>query len=154
MNYKTLIIPVAALAVSGALLYGSMTKVKATTTNNWKQNLVETLASKLGVSTDKVSSAMTDLREERRSEMQSRFEERLNELVTLGKITSEQKDKILAKKAELQKEWEAKETERQAHREAMQKWASDNGIDLSQIDMMGGMGRGRGMGGRGMHGEW
>ena len=148
MNKKNFIVPALALAISGGLLYSSMTRVKAVDTTDWRTSFVETLASKLGVSTDKVETAVDGLREDRRTTMQTRYEERLGELVELGKITESQKSAVLAKRAELQKEWDAQNTVRQQHQEELRTWASNNGIDLSVIGPMGmGGGRGEGMGG-------
>ena len=153
MNKYTYLIPVAAIAVSGALLYGSV-QAKAATASNWRESLVQTLASKLGVDQSKVQTAFSDIRMERRAEAKSRFEERLSELVTLGKITESQKTAILNKKAELQKEWDADEVKREEHRAELTKWADANGIDLSVAGFGMGMGKGDGMGmGRG-RGNW
>lgn len=155
MNKKTFIIPAVALAVSGAMLYSSLnaSRARAFDTTDWKTSFVQTLADKLGVSSDKVETAVGDIRSENRVEAQSRYEERLGELVQLGKITESQKQLILDKKAELQKEWDAQQSQRQQHQEELRSWASDNGIDLSVIGPIGGMGHmgeGRGMGmGRG-----
>ena len=151
MNMKY-IVPALAIALSAGVIY--TTSVKAATPTDWRTSFVNSLAEKLGVSNDKVDSAVTDLRSERRVEMQNRYQERLDELVTLGKITSTQKEAILAKKAELQKEWESEEIKREEHRAELTSWATENGIDLSVIGPMGlggGMGEGRGMG---MRGDW
>lgn len=143
MNKYTYIIPAAAILVSGSLLYGTM-QAKASTTSNWRESLIQTLANKLGVDQNKVQTAFADIRKERLAEAQTRYEERLSELVTLGKITESQKKAILAKKAELQKEWEANEVKRDEHRAELAKWAESNGIDLSIVGFGMGMGRGRG----------
>jgi hypothetical protein len=68
--------------------------------------------------------------------MQTKYEERLTQDVTDGKITSEQKELILAKHKELEGA-------------TLEAWAKENGINSSYL--MGGFGGGKhgGMGGFG-----
>ena len=139
------------LAALGAVAYGTQ-RIQAVGTD--QSTMIQSLAQKLGLSEDKVDEALTSVRterqESRQQEMQQRFEESLTQAVTDGKITDAQKKLILDKHTELQKERESefseRQAERQSHRDEIEKWASDNGIDLSVLPtMLGGMG-GRGMG--------
>jgi 3-hydroxyacyl-CoA dehydrogenase len=86
---------------------------------------------------------------------QQRLESRLSQAVTDGKITSEQKDKILAKLTELRSQMQSNRasmqgktpSERRAAKDArraeLKKWASDNGIPEEYI-LIGPGGRGHG----------
>jgi hypothetical protein len=84
--------------------------------------------------------------------MQSQYEERLNQAVTDGKITEDQKKLILEKHNQLQSQWDSESQQRQQHREEMQTWAEQNNIDLSYLGFgmsrngRGGMMKGEGMG--------
>jgi len=139
------------LAALGAVAYSTQ-RIQAVGTD--QPTMIQSLAQKLGLSEDKVDEALTIVRTEhqeaRQQEMQQRFETSLTQAVTDGKITDAQKKLILDKHAELQKERESEQAARQkamqSQRDELEKWASDNGIDLSVFPMMfGGMG-GRGMG--------
>ena len=83
------------------------------------------------------------------------------QLVTDGKITQAQADKINAKRAELQKEREANKdttktreemkTEMDAKKTELEQWAKDNGINTDYLRYV--MGGGHGHGGPGFGGE-
>jgi len=108
------------------------------------QSLITRIADKFNLKTEDVQSVFEEHRQERRTEMKARFEDRLDALVGEGKLTEAQKKLIMDKKEEL---FNNSQTERQAHRDEMQKWAQDNGIDL---DLFSG-----GFGGKfGMRGGW
>lgn len=149
MNKKLLFIP--ALALIGLLTYN--TTVKADDVQGpWHEQMVQELAAKLGVSEDSVDSAMSELHEQHRAEMQlerqNRFEERLQSLVEEGKLTEGQREAWIAK----HEEWQAdREAEMASHREEMQAWFAEQGIDPT---VLGPMGMGKGMGGGHMRGGW
>jgi uncharacterized protein (DUF39 family) len=104
--------------------------------------LLDKIAEKFNLNQDEVEQVVTDYRNESRERMQSQYEERLNQAVTDGKITAEQKELILEKHNQLQSQWDAESQERQQHREEMQAWAEENNIDLSYLGFGMGMGRG------------
>lgn len=148
MNKKLFILP--ALALFALVSYTSVAKAEDTR-GPWHEQMVAQIAAKLGVSEDEVDSAMTEVGEQRRAEFQTRmqmsFEERLQTLVDEGKLTEGQREAWTAK----HEEWQAeREAERATHREEMQAWFSEQGIDPTVLGPMG-MGKGMGMGeGRGM----
>jgi len=83
-------------------------------------------------------------KEEDQSEMQTRFEEKLNEAIGGGKITREQKNLILAKHIEIGNKinseienWSEDEEDRIAqmeiYRKEVRQWAEDNRIDISLV---------------------
>lgn len=139
--------------------------------NGIRDSLIEKLVSKFNLNKDEVTKVFNEEREARRAvndtERQKRLEEKLNLAVTNGKLTNDQKQLILNKMAELEKErianreahanlsFEERKNEMNKHRTELEKWASDNGIDLEYLMVgfgrgMGGerMGQGKGMGNR------
>ncbi len=92
--------------------------------------------------------------------MTANFSTRLDELVTAGKITAEQKQLIINKQAELQKQRETnrdqstgktdaeRKTAMETERAELEAWAKTNNIDLTVVGMEFG-----GRGGKGMRGE-
>ena len=124
-----------------------------TTTNkpdSAQSTLLDKIIAKFNLNKDEVNQVVTDYRGERRQQMQSQYEERLNQAVADGKITEAQKQLILDKRAELQKEWDANQSQRDQHRQQLQDWAKQNGIDISYLMMGQGRGRGGMMKGEGM----
>lgn len=140
-----------ALAVAGGLAY-TASQVQAFGFGNGngnQQNMAADLASKLGKSEEEVQTAFDSLREDQHQRQQTAYEERLAEAVQNGEITEEQKQLVLAKHEELQAQFDAEQQQRETHRQELQAWADENGIDISFLGEMG-MGYGRGEGGKGM----
>lgn len=139
-----ILVPVIALAmlVGGVAVYSISTAKAATAT---RENIAEQLAQKLGVDESKVDSAMTQIREERQATRKAEVSTSLDKAVTDGVITAEQKQKFLDR-------CESMENDRQNRRAEQEKWAEDNGIDMSKLKDygIGGMGMGGVKGGRGM----
>jgi len=107
--------------------------------------IVQRLAERFHLNSDEVGQVFAEAREERGRLGQERFEERLEEAVAGGQITTEQKEALMAKKAEMQAN---REQLRESHRKEMEAWAKDNNIDLSLLGPIGRGGRGGGSGGR------
>lgn len=120
-------IAVLTLVSAGAITFGA---VSASAHFGDNSEFTKTLAQKLGVSEDNVKSAVDSIRTEKKAQMQKNFEERLSQAVKDGKITEDQKSKILAKNKELQ-------TNRQAKKTELEKWSKDNGIDIKYIGPFG-----------------
>jgi hypothetical protein len=120
--------------------------------------IIGKLVERFGLNQEEVEQVFDEVEEEHHAEMQAQHEERLNTLVEEGKITEEQKAAIIAKQEEMRQEREAnmgsrkdltpeeRKAEMEEHRNEMQAWADENGIDLSLI---GGLGGRKGMGGKG-----
>lgn len=152
MNKKLfLIIPALALIVT---LSSSSTVHAEEVEKPWHQQFVSQLAAKFGLGEAEVEGAVTEVQEQYRAErqyrMQAGFEDRLQTLVDEGKLTSGQRDAWIDKHEEMIAEREA---EMATHREEMQAWFAQQGIDPALIGPMGqgrGMGEGRGPG-MGMH---
>jgi len=110
--------------------------------------IMQRLIEKFNLDGEEVEEVFAEMREERQSQMQAYFGERLGELVEEGQLTEEQKEAILAKKEEMRQKsqnWqgltsEEKREQMEQHREEMQIWAESEEIDLS---LMFGHGLGR-----------
>lgn len=135
----------------GAGLYGVSASAAP---NNQDDSLADKIATKFNLKKDDVQSVVTEYRSEKRAEHreehQKRLEERLTQAVKDGKLSEDQKSKILEYlksqstffESLKDKSEEERKTARETHREEVKKWASDNGIDLKYV-----LGDGRGMGG-------
>ena len=136
MNNKYYI-AAAVLAVSAAAVIGA-SSVSAQNTDG-RPSMIKSLAEKLGIDESKVQTAMNAVHSERQAEMLKQFEARLTQAVKDGKITEAQKQLILKKHEELQKSREALKTMTPEQRRAqlttwrteLEKWATDNKIDVS-----------------------
>lgn len=129
MNKKILIptLGLAALVGLGAL---GVSAVKANDTGN---GFVQRIAERFGLNEEEVSTFVQEMREERKTQMQTSMEERLDQAVADGVITEEQKQALLDKKADM---W----AEKEQHREEMQAWFEEQGIDREALMQYGGFG--------------
>lgn len=130
MNKKLLIPAVAivgVIAVTGA--YG-VSKTMANKNDSGYPAIIDKLAERFNLNEDEVNGFFQEQRKEKREEMQKRYEERLNQAVSEGKITEEQKKIILAKKEELKSQRQENRENRERHREELKKWMEENGINL------------------------
>jgi len=84
--------------------------------------IIQKLVERFNLNTEEVQQVFDEVREERQEQGRARFEERLNQAVSDGRITEAQKEAILAKHAEMQ-------ANQANHRQEMQAWAEENGID-------------------------
>lgn len=147
------------LMIAGAfssLAFASVTGVgltsAATSGSDGSSGLIDKIATKFNLNKDEVKAVFEEERTAREAEMKAKMEERLSKAVTDGKITEEQKQKIITKLAELKSEREANkdsmkdktDEERKAAMEAkkseIEKWASDNGIPVEYLRIGGGHG--------------
>lgn len=144
---------IAVVTLAGASLFGAATSFAQGSTDEGT-SLVQKIATKFGLSQSDVQAVFDEHREERHIKLQVRFDERLMQLVADGKITEEQKAKILEKFAELKEQKvhreefknmtrdERKAAYKQKHEE-LKAWAEANGIDLEILT--GAFGHGKGM---------
>jgi len=136
------------------------TKVKAEEVGSYPP-IVQKIAERFNLNVSDVKQVFDEERDERRADRYARFTERLNDLVSEGKLTEDQKDAVLAKHEEMQNQieelrnlsFEERKTKMQEVHDDFKSWAEGQGIDLSTIGPLGGP-FGRGMGhGMGM-GKW
>jgi hypothetical protein len=135
LNKKILIPTLALAAVTGLGVLG-VTSVKADEARP-NSPIIETLIEKFNLDQDEVNTALDEVRQERQGQMQQNREERLNQAVSDGVITEEQKELIQTKWQEM---FSQREQERQAHQEEMQAWFEENGIDHDALMGYGGFG--------------
>lgn len=160
MKSRNIILPAIALALGGGILLAG-TQVSAIGYGPGNNTLITKLAQAFGKSEDEVQAVFNQLHEDQMAEHQQQVNTKLDDAVAQGTITEAQKQLILAKQEELRADkqadlenWqnltpEERRTQMQAHREEMQTWANDNGINLSLLNL--GWGKGMMGGGRGGH---
>lgn len=158
---------VAGITTAGLTTAGiasAATDTSANTTNPMS-SLVDAIASKFNLDKSEVQSVFDEQRTKMTEERETKIKEKVAQLVTDGKITQAQADKINAKRAELQKEREANKdtatsktrsemkTEMDAKKTELKQWAKDNDISTEYLRyVMGGPGH-HGHGGPGFGGE-
>ena len=142
---KKILMPVIAFTIISMSSFGANAAYAQSNESGTLPTLIERIIEKFGLKKDDVQKVVDEFRTEKQAEMKKLQEERLNEAVTNGTITEEQKQLILKKHEEMQAEREKnKETwqnmtqeERKAEHEKrqaeMKAWADENGIDLNQF---------------------
>ena len=107
--------------------------------------LITKIAQKFNLTESDVEAVFESVRDERQAEMKKLHEERLDQAVTDGVITQEQKNALVAK-------MQAHHEERGQYREEMQNWFAEQGIDETKLREYLGFGghgpRGMGPGGK------
>ena len=143
---------VASLALAGVI---GITAVSAAT-GTAGTSLADKIATAFHLNSADVQKVIDQDHTDHQVSREANYEARLTQLVTDGKITSAQKDLILAKHKELEAERTADRTADQnlsgADRKAkmnkertdLEQWAKDNNIPIQYL-MIGGPGHGRGM---------
>lgn len=153
MKSKKIIISAIALAILSLVSVLGVRSVRADEKGVYPP-IVKKLVERFNLNTEEVQQVFDEAREERQQEMQARFEERLNQAVSEGKINQEQKEAIIAKKDEMKANRgkfkdlapEERHQNREAHRQEMETWAEENGIDLDLVPMLLGGGHRGGFG--------
>lgn len=154
---------VAGIATAGVTGVGiANAATTSTTSTNPMSSLVDAIASKFNLNKSDVQAVFDAQRTQMQAEREAQIKEEVAQLVSDGKITQAQADKINAKRAEIQKEREANKdtattntreemkTEMDAKRTELEKWAKDNGISTDYLRYVMGGGHGHGGPGHGM----
>lgn len=149
---RTLLAAGAAVALTGIGGYGVQAAHAATMSEaSGHASLAQKIAQKFNLKESEVQQVFDQDHADRDKERHARMEERLTQAVADGKLTAAQKDTIVAKMGELEKQREAERTnfqnktpeERRAamdqHRAELEQWAKDNGIPTEFLRMGGGM---------------
>lgn len=127
---KKLVIPTFLIAALIALvLYGGSNLVAAQETSGYPL-IVTRLAERFSLKQEDVDEVFEQIRSEHQAEMQKRFEERLTQAVTDGKITEAQKQALLERHQEMLAEREAR---RLQQREEFEAWAQEQGLSLDTL---------------------
>ena len=114
--------------------------IKAQEANGYHP-IIQKLVDRFNLDPTQVEEVFNQEREERHTQMQSRWEERLNQKVADGSLTEAQKQAILDKKAKMQANFqnnqnlsiEERRDLKETHQAEMKTWAEENGIDMSQL---------------------
>jgi hypothetical protein len=137
---KSVLIAGAVTGIGLAGITGLGVASAATNNDNKPNGIIDKIATKFNLNKDEVAQVFEEDRAERETERQLQAEERLTQAVADGKLTEEQKQKILAKQAELKAEMESMREEfknktdeerrelKKQHHEQLQQWAEDNDI--------------------------
>jgi hypothetical protein len=133
----------AAVGVIAATVIGA--SVATADTSDPQSSLVQKISDKFKLNKSEVQAVFDEHRSEKRAAHEAKFEKRLTQAVEDGKITEDQKSKILAKHKELAARFESekdslKDKSPEERRAAMQslrteleQWAKDNGIDTKWL---------------------
>lgn len=149
---KTLLVAatVATLGLGAAVPLAA--SADSNTANSGNSSLVNKLANRFHLNKSDVQKVFDEDRASRNAERVQAAKDELAALVKAGTLTQAQADKITAKRAEMQADREANHdkfeamtaTERKAAMDAkkaeLEKWASDNGIDIKYVMPGGGHG--------------
>lgn len=137
--------PILGLAAIGIVSFGAVQALAHNATTSDGKTIVQKLAEKFNLQQDEVQQVFDDHKTQVKTDMQTKISDRLSEAVTQGKITEEQKQKIVDKQKELQSQMEAnldklkdmtpddRRVEMQKQRDELEKWAKDNGIDTQYL---------------------
>lgn len=101
MNYKKPLLVAGAVTSIGAASVLGLATASAATNNSGNDTLVDKLATTFNLNKDDVQKVFDEERKANEAERQAKVEERLDQAVKDGKITEEQKAKILAKIEEM-----------------------------------------------------
>ena len=142
---KKLLIVAVALGVFMATGVLSTGQVRADEVN--KQPFWQRVAEKFGLNQDEVQTFVQEERGQRREQMQANREEKLDQAVSDGVLTSEQKEALEVKHEEMRQEREAN---RETHKAEMDSWFESQGIEHETLmNYMGGPREGVRRGSRG-----
>lgn len=136
---KSIIFALLGVILVGGGLFGA-SQVLAQTNNN-HPSFIEQLAQKLGIEQSTVQRAVDEIKQDNKSQVQTRFNDTLDQAVKDGEITEAQKQLILQKRQELQNtKANFKDMTPEQRRQAMQNqkqqlddWAKQNNIDLKYL---------------------
>lgn len=146
MNIKKSLMVAGAVATIGvAGVMGPGLASAATNSSGPSDGLIDKIATKFNLNKNDVEAVFEEEKTEREVERQQDVGERLTELVAEGKLTEDQKSKILAKQAELKAQMEEEretlkdktQEERRAvieqRREDLKAWAEEHNIPTEYL---------------------
>lgn len=141
---KKIIISVLGLTIAGATLLDTP-HVFAQSNGGQLPSLVQMIATKFGLNPTDVQTVFDDYKTQRQSQMETSYEAMLSQAVKDGKISQAQMQLILAKHKELQADRSAnisnwknetpdqRKASMQTQKQALQTWATQNGIDIKYL---------------------
>lgn len=138
---KPLLVLGAATGIGLAGVTGIGVASATTSKTGGTDTIIDKIATRFNLKKEDVAAVFDEERAAHKAERQQQVEERLTQAVQDGKLTEEQKAKVLAKLEELKvkrEAWKGKtpEERRQAKqdlRQELKQWAKDNNIPLSYL---------------------
>lgn len=158
MNKQKIAIGAIAAVTAITGVYGIQRASAAETTTEFPP-MIQKMVEKFNLNKTEVKTIVDQERTERQAEREADLTKKIDELVSSGEITADQKKTILAKHEEMQTKREAvrgltgeeRHTKMQELRTEMQNFLKEQGINESLLRPEGGRRMG---GGRGMHRSW
>ncbi len=153
MTLSKSLLVLGAVTTIGAVGFIGANTVSAQGSN--QDSLASKIATKFNLNKNDVQKVVDEQRSEHMANMQAKFNDRLTQAVKDGKITEDQKTKIIAKQAEMKtfidglkdKTPAERHTAMEAKKTELIQWAKDNNIDQQYImQKLGGYMGGRHMG--------
>jgi hypothetical protein len=148
MNIKKPLLIAGAVATLGVASTAAGVQA-VTNTGSDQSGIVDKIAQKFNLNKDEVQKVFDEDRATHEAQHQSRMEERLSQAVKDGKLTEDQKTKILAKLTELKASMESErenfknmtDEERKTHMEQkrteLETWAKENNIPTDYLHFIG-----------------
>lgn len=142
---KTLLVAATAATISLGTAVPLVAAADTSTANGDSSSLVNKIASKFNLNKSDVQKVFDEDRAARDAEREQAAKDQLAALVKAGTLTQAQADKITAKRAEMRADMEAnrskfesmtdaeRKADMDAKKAALDKWASDNGIDVKYV---------------------
>lgn len=137
------LVPIFALAALGVISLGTIQAMAHDTTSN--KTIAKKISEKFNLPENDVQSVFDEHHKEMKASVQHRIEDTLTQAVADGKLTEDQKQKIIAKQQEIQAQHEAtresfkdmtpeeRKQTKEKHRSDLEQWAKDNGIDTQYL---------------------
>lgn len=136
-NIKTRItLALAAIALLGTVGYATTIAVVRADEES-AHPFVQALAERLGLNEEEVEVALDEIKADHFAQMQESKEDWLNQAVEDGVLTEEQKQALQEKYQEM---WTERKQEWELHREEMDAWFTEQGIDYEALMQYGGFG--------------
>ena len=145
---KTNLAIIATVATLATFTLSSPAYAQSTNSQEIKETIIQRLIKVFKLNETEVNKVVNQYQTEKQAEKTKLMEEKLSQLVEDGKITNEQKTKILAKHKEIQANRpdpqemrsmtrEERQAENQTRRAELEEWAQANGIDLQYMFIFG-----------------
>lgn len=135
-----------AAVLIGGTVFAATNQTSASSDPN--SSLISAVATKFNLKESDVKAVFDEQRAKQQQARENKVKEEISQLVSNKKLTQEQANKIIAKRAELAKERQANkadksnttQTDHEAKKSELKKWLSDNGIDSNYVYLLTGRG--------------
>ncbi len=137
--------PAITLATLGVIMASSVSASTAIETQNPMQNLVNAIAQKFNINPVDVQKVFDEQKSQMQVKMQEKFTDKIKQAVASGKLTQDQANKVIAKRADLEsKELDFKnslngktkseiKSMRKTQMTELKQWSDDNNIPMKYL---------------------